>query len=75
MMLVLLQYLLLAAVAVAIAVVCYQILHLPKHGLRGPFGVSVLGRIEGSLPGLRRVIVVADRIEDPQDELRKAVQR
>ena len=72
-MLVALQYLVLAGVAVGIGVVAYSVLRLPRNGLVGPFDVRVLGRIEGSLPDLKRVIVIADQIEDPEDELRRAV--
>lgn len=48
----------------------------PRHRLEGPlfFTVEELGRIEGTLPNLVRVLVVANKIEKPEGELGRAVE-
>ena len=41
---------------------------------RGILSVHALGRLEGSLPNLKSVVVVAHYVEAPNDELRRAVE-
>lgn len=53
----------------------YFLLRYPHRGLPSVIDVNELGRIEGGLDGLREVIVLADHIEPPTDDLRKAVER
>ncbi|WP_133054649.1 hypothetical protein, partial [Niastella populi] len=36
---------------------------------------KTLGRLEGRIRNLRQVIVVADKIEDPQNDLREAMKK
>lgn len=56
-----------------VGVGAYQLLKHPYKGLQRLLTVNDLGRLEGTLPNLNRVIVIADHVEDPQDELRDAV--
>lgn len=60
-------------VAVALAAIGYRLLRFPEEGLKTVFSYRTLGQIEGSLPDLERVIVVAHRVEEPTHELREAV--
>jgi len=59
--------------AVGLAIVGYRLLRFPAIGLNR-LSDHDLGRLEGSLTDLRRVIVIAHEIEDPEHELRAAVQ-
>jgi hypothetical protein len=68
-------FIFLAIVAVGISVAGYYLLYFPERGLPGRLSVHDIGRIEGTLPGLLRVIVIADQVEDPTNELRKAVEK
>lgn len=68
-------FIFLAIVVAGISVAGYYLLRFPERGLPGRLNVRDLGRIEGALPALQRVIVIADQVEDPADELRKAVKK
>lgn len=63
------EIVLISAATVAVAVALTFALRF-----RGLVSVHELGIIEGSLPSLRQVLVVADHVEPPTDELRKAVE-
>jgi hypothetical protein len=63
----------LLGVGIGLAIVGYHLIRFPHEGLKNIISYHALGEIEGSLPDLERVIVVADRIEDPEHELRDAV--
>jgi hypothetical protein len=65
----------LIAAAVGIVLIGYRLLKFPHEGLPNLFSYHKLGSIEGNLPDLQRVIVVAHSIEDPQNELREAVKK
>ncbi len=56
------------------AVLGYRLVAHPYIGLKNLLTVDDLGRLEATLPSLVRVIVIADHVEDPQDELRAAVE-
>lgn len=56
-----------------IGITSYFLLRYPHRGLKNILDVHEFGKLEGGLEGLIEVIVVADHIEDPVDELRKAV--
>ena len=58
-----------------VAVVSYILIRYPHLALRNVLNVNALGQLEGSLTDLQQVLVVADHVEDPRDELRRAVER
>lgn len=72
-----------AAIAGLVYIIAnYQQLVAPPIGpirtwgdLPQQFDVRQLGRIEGALPNLKRVIIVAHRVEKPTDELSVAVEK
>src|ERR1700688_1022405 len=64
---------LLGVIALGLLAVAYRLLRYPYKGLSSVFDTHALGRLERSLPFLKRVIVIATKVEDPQNELRKAV--
>lgn len=61
--------------AIGICFAGYYLLYFPERGLPGRLSVHDLGRIESTVPNLSRVIVIADHVEDPVDELRRAVEK
>ncbi|HEY2975317.1 MAG TPA: hypothetical protein VGJ48_22565 [Pyrinomonadaceae bacterium] len=64
---------LLLIAAVGIIFVAWRLLRDPRKLLKDFIPVSELGLYEGSLATLERAVIVAHRIENPEDSLREAV--
>lgn len=58
-----------------VATTGYFLIRYPARGLPNIVTVKSLGDIEGNLKQLKRVIVVADHVEAPDDALRHAVEK
>jgi hypothetical protein len=68
-------YILVSIAVIGICFADYYLLRFPERVLPGRLSVHDLGRIESTIANLSRVIVIADRVEPPVDELRRAVEK